>query len=448
VIPPRWRSGEVAVLGLGRSGRAASLWLAQHGVSVYASDSDTADALQATARELRTRGIGVDVGAHDLERIRRAVAVVVSPGIPPSAPPLATAREANVEVVAELELAVRALGRARSVVVTGTNGKTTTTALVAHILRKSGLHAEAGGNIGRPLIDLARDEGEPDWVVVEASSFQLHDAPSIHPTIGVLTNLSPDHLNRYPNVDAYYADKQLLFRNADAGSIWVLNGDDDGVRALCEGVPGRRRWWSLRQPANAWFDSSSNALVLDDTRILERGRLALLGDHNVHNALAASLAADAAGVSREAIADGLASFAALPHRLEPVREFEDRTWINDSKATNVASAAAALQAMQGSYVLIAGGRGKDESFEPLGPLAAKRCRHAVVYGEAGSELRDVLEKHVPVTLVDSLAEAVRAARSASEAGDAILLSPACASFDQFTNYEERGDVFRQLVSAL
>lgn len=450
MIPPAWRQGEVAVIGLARTGVAATKWLAARGVPVYASDAaDTADVRAAAATLGGVQGgpVSVEVGRHDLDRIRRAAAVIVSPGVPPSAAPVAAARAAGLEVIAELDLAARALAPARLIVVTGTNGKSTTTALIGHLLTSAGRAAAVGGNIGRPLIEVAELVPRPEWVVAEASSFQLHDAPRLAPTIGVLTNLAPDHQDRYASVAEYYADKRLLFRNASRDSVWVLNGDDTAVLELARRAAGRRLRFSLRTPADAWFDADRSVLVLEGEPLIARERLPLLGQHNVANALAASLAAAAAGVSRAVIAGGLATFRGLPHRLEEVRDVGGVLWINDSKATNVASTAVALRAMSRPYVLIVGGRHKGDPYTPLAALLAPRCRAIVAYGEAGPLVARDLGGVCPTRVVIPFDEAVRTAASLARPGDVILLSPACSSFDQFTNYEERGAVFRRLAEA-
>ena len=438
----------MAVLGLARTGAAATRWLAAQGVRVYASDVADSAALRDTARSLTTAGVTVEIGRHDLERIARAAAVVVSPGVPPRAAPLAAARNAGVEIVAELDLAARALRGTRLILVTGTNGKSTTTALIGHLLASVGRNTAVAGNIGRPLIAVALEGPEPEWAAVEASSFQLHDAPRLDPTVGVVTNLAPDHLDRYAGVEAYYADKGLLFRNASDRSVWVLNGEDAAVLALARGAAGRHRLFRLDAPADAWFDAAGGWLMLGPRRLLARQDLPLLGRHNVANALAAALAADSAGVSPDAIAGGLATFGGLPHRLEAVRVVRGVTWINDSKATNVASTLVALQALERPFVLIAGGRPKGEPYAPLAPLLRGRCRTLLAYGEARAMLTRDLGAACPVEEHLAFDATVARAAELAQPGDAVLLSPACASFDQFGNYEERGARFRRLVEEL
>ncbi len=445
MIADAWHRGEVAVIGLGRSGTAAARWLRGQGIAVYASDTAATPALEDAARQLRHLGIAVDIGRHDIERVRRAAAVIVSPGVPPNVPAIRAARDAGVEVLAELDLALDALTDVRTIVITGTNGKTTTTALTAHVLRSAGLEAISAGNIGRPLISVTDDDPPPSWVVVEASSYQLHDAPHLRPTIGVLTNLGSDHLDRYPSLEAYHADKALLFRNATDASVWVLNGDDTGVVRMGEGVPGRSVRFSLTGCADAWLNTEHSTLMLGDDELLARRDLELLGDHNVANALAAALAAVEAGVSPPAIAGGLRSFRPLPHRLESVGRRGGLHWINDSKSTNVASAVVGVQAMDGPFVLILGGRDKGQPYTPLRPLL-QNCRGVIAYGEAASLIARDLEGAVPIDVVSPFDDAVSAAVARALPGDALLLSPACASFDQFEHFEARGDRFRTLAA--
>ena len=451
MIPEAWRGGEVAVIGLGRSGLAATRLLVHEGARVYASDV-APEPPHGDARdvaELRgLPGVVVDLGRHDVEHIRRAVAVVASPGVPPDAPPLAAARAAGVPIVAELDLGFQALRGTGCIAVSGTNGKTTVTALVAHLLEAGGVRAAAVGNIGRPLTDLALAGDRYHWLAVEVSSFQLHDSPHFAPDIGVLTNLAPDHLDRYASVAAYYADKQLLFRNATDRAAWVLNGDDPAVLELAQGAKGRRMLFSVRGRAEAWYDAPSGALRLGDVELLRRRELKLLGDHNVANALAAALAAHAAGVAPAQLGAGLRSFHGLPHRLEPVREVGGVLWINDSKATNIASTVVAVAALDRPFVLLLGGRHKGEPYTRLAPLLAGRCRLVVAYGEAAPLIERDLGGTVPLERGAGFTDVVARARRAASPGDAVLLSPACSSFDMFTDYEERGATFRKLVEQM
>jgi UDP-N-acetylmuramoylalanine--D-glutamate ligase len=447
VIPAGWKMGEVAVVGLMRSGRAAAELLRRHGVAVYASDRSDTPALRDNAAALERAGCAVELGRHDLARIARAAAAIVSPGVPPDAAPLVAARASAVPVIAELDLGARFLPATGLVVVTGTNGKTTTTALVAHVLRATGLSdAEAAGNIGLALSAAALRDRPPAWLAVEASSFQLHDAPTLAPAVGVLTNLAPDHLDRYPSVEAYYADKALLFRNAGAGSRWVVNGDDAAALAMTRGVAGTHDVFSLEQrTAAGYYDRAARWLVLQGTPLLKRGDLQLLGDHNVANALAAALALPPE-VDRGRLAAALASFRPLPHRLEPVREVGGVLWINDSKATNVASTVVGLKSMERPVVLLLGGRHKGEPYTALRPLLAG-ARGVIAFGEAAPIVEHDLAGSTRVVRGGDFRDVMIRAREMARPGDVVLLSPACSSYDMFENYEDRGRQFRAIAEA-
>jgi len=448
VIPGRWRERGAAVLGLMRSGRGAALLLRREGVPVYASDAADTPPLRENAAALRQAGCDVELGRHDLEKIARAAIVFLSPGVPPDAEPVAAARAAGVPVVAELDLAARFLGDTRLLVVTGTKGKSTTTACAAHLLSALGLGDAGGaGNIGTALAEVALAGAHPPWLAVEASSFQLHDAPTLTPAAGVLTNLSPDHLDRYGTAEAYYADKALLFRNATSHSRWVVNGDDAAAVSMAAGAAGKLETFSLAQRAAAGFyDRTGQWLVLRGTPLIRRGDLPLLGDHNVANALAAALAVPPES-DREVIARALATFRPLAHRLEPVRELDGVLWINDSKATILSAVEVALRSVTRPVVLLLGGRPKIASFAPLAPCL-ERVRAVVAYGEAAPLLERDLGAAATVVREGSDFGAVLArARAIARPGDAVLLAPGCTSFDMFANAEERGRRFRALVEA-
>ena len=446
----RWRATgrEVAVVGLGKSGAAATRLLRRHGLPVYASDAAVGPAHDAWAAELRGLGAEVQLGGHDLERIARAAAVLVAPGVPPDVPPLAAALEAGLDIYAEVDLGFLALQSTRCIGITGTNGKTTTTSLLAHVMAAARLRTETAGNIGRALCDVALAPDPPDWLALELSSFQLHDAPHLRPAIGVLTNLAPNHLDRYRSLEEYYGDKALLFRNAGAGSVWVSNADDPAVCEMTAPVAGTHLRFSLRQRADAWLDRAGDRLMLGDRPLLPRSELPLLGDHNVANALAAALAAVRAGADPGRVAAGLRSFRAIPHRVEPVREVDGVLWINDSKSTNVTSTEVAVAAVDRPFVLLLGGRHKGEPYTRLAEPLRGRCRAVVAYGEAGPLVVRDLGNALPVVPAGDFAEVLATARRLARRGDAVLLSPACSSYDMFTNYEERGAVFRAAVEAM
>ncbi len=450
-----WRvSGrEVSVAGLARSGTAAARLLLAHGLPVYVSDSGDTDVVRAAADALRAESgvlVGVDTGGHDLGRVRNSSGLILSPGIPPESPVVRAAIGAGVPVLAEAQLGLDAMPEVRSMVVTGTNGKTTTTALVDHLLRADGRRSVAAGNIGNPLSAVAMTEPLPEWLAVELSSFQLHDCPDLAPTVGILTNLAPDHLDRYPSLAAYYADKARMFANAATTSIWVSNLDDADSRTMVAEVAGRHLAFSTAAGtrADAWYDRAAYQLVLAGRPLLARGDLPLLGDHNVANALAASLALHAAGVDHVVLAAGLATFRPLRHRMEPVREVDGVLWINDSKATNVASTRVAIQAMTRPFVLLLGGRHKGEPYIDLvGPLC-ERGVAVIAYGEAGDLIEHDLGPAIRVVRGRTFEDVVIKARILTPTGGVVLLSPACSSYDMFDNYEQRGATFRSLVEAM
>ena len=440
------------MLGLARSGMAAALLLRREGIPVYASDR-AAEADEAVGmdglRQLGEAGVEVQLGGHDLKRIERAGLVVVSPGIPPNAPPVMTALAAGVPVVSEVDVGYHALPGVKYAAITGTNGKTTTTALTGHLLQSAGLKAVAAGNIGRPLSQVALDNDRPEWIALELSSFQLHDTHDLVPAVGAMTNLAPDHLDRYATLEEYYGDKDRLFVNATAASCWVTNGDDAEVERRSAAVPGTHLRFRVQERADAWYDRAKGALILRDTPLLSRADFPLLGEHNVANALAASLVAWRAGGSPERIAAGLRTFRALPHRMEPVRTVNGVLWINDSKATNVASTTVAVQALEQPFVLLLGGRHKGEPYTVLAKAAGDRCRAVIAFGESRDLVTQDLKDLMPVTRAGTdFGEVLALARRLAQPGDAVLLSPACSSYDMFKNYEDRGAQFRAAVEAM
>lgn len=451
----QWRAAgrEVSVAGLARSGFAAVRLLRGYDLTVYASDQGSGADVAATAARLREEfpiGVTVEIGGHDLDRISRSAALILSPGIPPTSAVALAAEAAGVVVLAEAQIGLDALAGVPYVAITGTNGKSTVTALVDNLFRQAGIRSVAAGNIGTALSAVAMHTPKPQWLAVEFSSFQLHDCPDLAPNVGILTNLAPDHLDRYPSLDAYYADKAQLFRHAAVGSIWVSNLDDPESRQMVAGVPGRHLAFTVADGvrADAWFERASGSLMLAGRPVLLRSALPLLGDHNVANALAAALAVHAVGVDHASIAEGLASFRALTHRMEPVREVHGVLWINDSKATNVSSTLVAVQAMTRPFVLLLGGCHKGQPYTALrAPLQAHGVA-VIAYGEAGDLVEADLHDAIRVVRGGSFEDCMAQAASLVPKNGAVLLSPACSSYDMFDNYEQRGATFRQLVEAM
>ncbi|MFO8175035.1 MAG: UDP-N-acetylmuramoyl-L-alanine--D-glutamate ligase [Gemmatimonadota bacterium] len=443
----------ISILGLGASGMAAARLALAKGGEVYVSDRRVEPPVAARGGQLRELGAEVELGGHDLERIAGSDTVVVSPGIPPDAPVLRALGARGVRWISEPEFAFHFLS-GELIAVTGTNGKTTTAALTAHLLRSSGVETGLGGNIGPafgpPVSELALLAPAPAWFVVELSSFQLADIVDFRPTIGVVTNLAPDHLDRYPSVAAYYADKARIFSNATPESRWVLNRDDPGVETLAGSASGERFWFSLQRGEDAHAFLRDGELVLAwegaETPLVHRDELPLLGRHNVANALAAALSARLAGGDSGSLARGLKSFQALPHRLEPVGSARGMRWVNDSKATNVAATVGALESLSGPLVLLLGGKDKGEDLTPLKAAIHPGVRAAILYGEARHRLAEALQEATEVRVVGgSFEAAVDLAVELARPEDVILLSPACSSFDMFQSYEARGSRFAALA---
>ena len=446
----------VAVVGLAASGRAAA-WLAlEKGGEVHVSDLRTDTATHARGAELRARGVEVELGKHPVDRIAGAGTVVVSPGIRPDAPVLNELGERGVRWISEPEFAFRFFD-GPLIAVTGTNGKTTTAALVAHLLEEDGLDVALGGNIGAafgpPASELALRERSPAWYVVEMSSFQLGAIDRFKPDIGVMTNLAPDHLDWYPSVESYYADKANLFRNADDDSRWVLNGDDPAVAGLAEGVRGRRFFFSRTSGGRPGAYLEGDMLTLDVSGEAEAlghvEDIALLGAHNMENALAAATTARLAGASTESIRRGLATAKALPHRTEKVAEAKGVRWVNDSKATNVAAARSAITSLDGALLVLLGGKDKGEDLSTLVAALSKTDARVLAFGQAGPRIFQALEGHVPVELLaGGFDEVMEVAAQRAVPGTTVLLSPACSSYDMFESYEERGARFAALAKAI
>ena len=446
----------VAVVGLAASGRAAA-WLAlEKGGEVHVSDLRTDTATHARGAELRARGVEVELGKHSVDRIAGAGTVVVSPGIRPDAPVLNELGERGVRWISEPEFAFRFFD-GPLIAVTGTNGKTTTAALVAHLLEEDGLDVALGGNIGAafgpPASELALRERSPAWYVVEMSSFQLGAIDRFKPDIGVMTNLAPDHLDWYPSVESYYADKANLFRNADDDSRWVLNGDDPAVAGLAEGVRGRRFFFSRTSGGRPGAYLEGDMLTLDVSGEAEAlghvEDIALLGAHNMENALAAATTARLAGASTESIRRGLATAKALPHRTEKVAEAKGVRWVNDSKATNVAAARSAITSLDGALLVLLGGKDKGEDLSTLVAALSKTDARVLAFGQAGPRICQALEGHVPVELLaGGFDEVMEVAAQRAVPGTTVLLSPACSSYDMFESYEERGARFAALAKAI
>jgi UDP-N-acetylmuramoylalanine--D-glutamate ligase len=446
----RWLAGRVvAVVGLARSGVAAARLIRRAGGRVLASDAGQGEALRATARALEQEGCRVWTGGHPDEAFEEVDLIVVSPGVPLTLPALSRARARAVPIIGELELGWRAM-EADFIAITGTNGKTTTTALAGALLAAQGRPVLVGGNIGTPLADRAPDVPADGIVVAETSSFQLETTSLFRPRVAAVLNISPDHLDRHGTFERYLEAKARIFVNQTAADWAVLNADDAGAAALAGRVRGRTVWFSRRAEPRPGVFVRDGWVVADldgrPARLAPLAEIRLRGEHNVENVLAAAACALWARVAPEAIRSGIAGFRGVPHRIEPVGAAGGVSYYNDSKGTNVASTIVALESFSEPVVLIAGGTGKGQDFAPLAEAARGRVRAVVLIGVDRDQLRRAFDAAgVPTRDAADMADAVRAARVEARPGDAVVLSPACASFDMFRNFEHRGDVFRELV---
>ena len=432
------------VVGLGVSGVAAATLLASQGWAVTVNDRASSSDLAA---QLATLPAGAEAvsGGHPIELLEGATLVVVSPGVPWELELLEEARIRGLEVLAEVELASRAMAGVPIVGVTGSNGKTTVTTLLGETVRAAGWRVGVGGNIGTAASELALVGGW-DAVVLELSSFQLEGCTTLRPHVGVLLNVSPDHLDRHPSMASYLAAKARIFTHQLARDFAVLNADDPGLAGLR--APSRTVRFSLSDPA-AEAHIAGGVLVLDGEPLLSRAELPLPGEHNVANALAVALAASRLGVPRAAIAHALRRAAALPHRHQVVAKAGGIRWVDDSKGTNIGATAAGLTGYApGTVHLILGGLSKGQDFRELRPAAEGRLARLYLIGEAAGQIAAAMAGAVPVERCGTLEEAVRRAALQARPGDVVLLSPACASFDQFRNYAHRGEEFARLARAV
>ncbi|HEV8440837.1 MAG TPA: UDP-N-acetylmuramoyl-L-alanine--D-glutamate ligase [Methylomirabilota bacterium] len=449
----RWLTGRtVAVVGLARSGIAAARLIRRLGGRVLASDSTPLALLSAEARQLEGEGCRLWGGGHPEAAFDTADLVVVSPGVPSTMPALAAARARGVPIIGELELAWRVM-EADLIAITGTNGKTTTTALTGELLNTDARPTLVGGNIGVPLSEHAFDFPAAGIVVAEVSSFQLETTARFRPRVAAVLNITPDHLDRHGSFEAYVAAKARIFANQTAADCAVLNADDAVTAALAPRVTGRVVWFSRRRRLEHGVFVEDGWIVArfdgEPAPLCPLAEISLRGQHNVENVLAAAACALWTGLAPETIRRGIAAFRGVAHRIEPVQDDRGVVFYNDSKGTNVASTIKALESFTEPVVLIAGGQGKGQDFGPLGDAARGRVRHAVLIGADRDKLRGPLTA-AGITVEDapSMDDAVRRARAAARSGDVVLLSPACASFDMFRNFEHRGEMFKAAVRAL
>ncbi|MDE3104345.1 MAG: UDP-N-acetylmuramoyl-L-alanine--D-glutamate ligase [Acidobacteriota bacterium] len=453
------KNKRVLVVGLGKSGIAAAHFLRARGARVTVSDSRDAVALAKEIPALLDAGIMVETGGHGLLTFRRSDLIVVSPGVPLETPELQQAIGFGVPVIGELELGAQFL-RGQVIAITGSNGKTTTTTLVGEILKAAGLPTLVGGNIGRPVVELVAESTDATWSVLEVSSFQLETVDTFRPRIAAVLNITPDHLDRHGSFEAYAAAKARITDRQGADDYLVLNGEDKpsqmvAVKTAPQG-PSQAQvfWFSGRRPIKRGaFVHGDSVLYLAAENgkaepVMPVSEIPLKGAHNVENVLAAVCMARLAGVPAATIRSAVASFRAVAHRLEFVTTIDGVAYYNDSKATNVDATVKAVSSFAGGIHLILGGKDKDSDYTQLAELLRERVKAIYTIGSAAEKIARQLQGVVKMKAAGTLQTAVREAAAEAVAGDVVLLAPACASFDQFNSYEHRGQVFREIVTAL
>lgn len=441
----------VLVVGAGKSGLSAARFLLARGAQVTLTDSKDAKELHLV-RDDSLQGLRLALGAYPDVTVGWDF-VVTSPGVPPDIAPLAGARKAGIPVTGEFELATQ-YAHSPVVAITGTNGKTTTTALCGQIFRDAGLKTLVAGNIGIPLTSEVEGFGANGIIVAEVSSFQLETATTFHPKVAVILNITPDHLDRHGTLENYARVKAAVFANQTPEDWTILNFDDPYTASLAGQSRGRVIFFSRKHSLDRGVFVRNGRIVIQDSErswdIMDSTAVSLPGNHNLENSLAAAAAAWVMGVPRESIAQTLALFPGVPHRLEFVAEVGGVRYVNDSKGTNPDASTKALEAYEDPIVLIAGGRNKGNDFDGFARLINEKVRVLVVLGESAGQIADAAQKagFTDILQASDLQSAVRLAHGAAQPGEVVLLSPACASWDMFRSYEERGDLFRRTVLSL
>jgi UDP-N-acetylmuramoylalanine--D-glutamate ligase len=440
----------VLVVGLARTGIATAQFCVNRGAIVTAMDQQPEGLFGAAAQTLRAAGIALELGGHRSEIFENQDLIVLSPGVPAKLPPLEAARLRGIPVWSEIELASRFL-RGRLIAITGSNGKTTTTALVAHILKTANIPALVGGNIGVPLISLVDSSSDSTVSVVEASSFQLETIAEFRPEIAVMLNLTPDHLDRHTSFEEYVRAKMRIFENQHEDDDAILNADDPEVAKRFPARP-QVHWFSRQKRVASGAYVRDGLIVVrtggNEEPIMQREEISLRGGHNLENVLAACIATRLAGAHPSAIAEGVRTFPGVEHRIEFVAEINGVKFYNDSKATNVDATLKAITAFASPLIVILGGKDKGSPYTPLVDPLRKNARLVLLIGAATEKISAELSGAFPITNAGTMDRAVELAFERAQPGDTVLLAPACASFDQFENFEHRGRVFKELVARL
>ena len=444
---------KVLIIGAARSGIAAAKFLHERGAVVALNDQKELERWSDEARALQQIGIGLVPGEVPSWLLDQLDLVVVSPGVPSNIIPIRYAERAGAEVIGEVELAFRYL-KGRVIAITGSNGKTTTTSLIGRLLEDAGFHVQVGGNIGTALISMVESSRDDGWTVVEVSSFQLETIKQFRPTIALVLNVTPNHMDRYESFTDYAAAKHQIFMNQAATDVAVLNADDPTVASWESGLKARVLKFSTKRELEKGLFLRGDELVArmdQEEVVLRAGEMKLRGLHNVENALAALAAGMAAGAPLNSMRETVRRFEPVEHRLEFVREIQNVKFFNDSKATSVDATLKALEAFApdpGKVVLILGGRGKKAPYAPLADLIKAKVRKLVLIGEDAETIARDLGDFAPIERATDMKDAVTLSFNAAERGDVVLLAPACASFDMYDSFEHRGKVFKEEVRSL
>ena len=445
---------KVLIIGAARSGIAAAKFLTARGAIVALNDQKPLERWSDAALALKESGVGLLPGEPPSWLLDQLDLVVVSPGVPANIIPIRYAERAGAEVIGEIELAYRFL-KGRIVGITGSNGKTTTTSLIGELLRDAGLKVQVGGNIGQALISMVESSVDDGWTVVELSSFQLETIRQFHPTIAVVLNVTPNHMDRYESFNDYGAAKHRIFMNQTSGDFAVINADDEMVSSWASGLRAHVMEFSVRKEVRSGVFLRGDQLISrtdeGDQVVLQPREMQLRGLHNVENVAAAVAAGIAAGASLESMRETVKRFRPVEHRLEFVADIKGRKFYNDSKATSVDATLKALQAFagdDGKVVLILGGRGKKAPYKPLDALVKTKVRRLVLIGEDAETIERELGEYASFERATDMRDAVARSFAAAEADDVVLLAPACASFDMFDSFEHRGKVFKEEVRLL
>jgi UDP-N-acetylmuramoylalanine--D-glutamate ligase len=448
--PFELRGKRVLVVGLARTGVATALFCAARGAIVTATDTRTEKEIGDALEPLRAVGVHLELGAHHENTFLQQDLIIPSPGVPGDAPSLQAARAKRVTVWSEIELAGRFL-RGRLIGITGSNGKTTTTSMIEHILRSAGFPTILAGNIGTPLISRVEQSSDQTITVAELSSFQLELVESFRPNISVFLNLTPDHLDRHRTLESYGRAKARIFENQMEADFAVLNADDPAATPYAPTRP-QVYWFSRKQRVAQGAFVRENEIVFrqagQEAAVLKLHDISLAGAHNLENVLAAVAATRLAGADAAAIAKGVRSFTGVEHRLEFVAEIGGVRYFNDSKATNVDATLKALDSFPGRILIVLGGKDKGSEYTVLQELLREKAILALLIGAAAEKIETQITGSVAIERAGTIERAVEIASHAAHPGDVVLLAPACASFDQFQNYEHRGRVFKELVHQL